>query len=206
MLTLFEKLLSATTLQLTPEQKKAQLHYLALLNQWNKAYNLTAVRQPEQMLTRHIMDSLAIAPFLQGEQLLDVGSGAGLPGIPLAIAQPERHFTLLDSAGKRIRFLIHVQQQLGLNNVTVLQSRVELFSPTKPFDGIISRAFASLSTMLTQSHQLLCPNGQFYAMKGKLSAEELAGISNNFSITELIPLQVPGLPNEERHLIVIRRG
>lgn len=205
MLRVFDELLSATPLQLTLEQKKAQLHYLALLTQWNKVYNLTAVRQPEQMLSRHMMDSLAVAPFLQGVHLLDVGSGAGLPGIPLAIAQPERQFTLLDSAGKRTRFLTHIQQQLGLTNVTVVQSRAESFKPTLPFDGIVSRAFASLPTMLNQCHHLLCANGQCYAMKGKLAAEELAAIATGFSVTQIIPLQVPGLFNEERHLVVIKK-
>lgn len=206
MLRLFDELLSATTLQLTVEQKKAQLHYLALLTHWNKVYNLTAVRQPEQMLSRHMMDSLAVAPFLQGAHLLDVGSGAGLPGIPLAIAQPERQFTLLDSAGKRTRFLTHIQQQLGLTNVTVVQSRAERFRPTLLFDGIMSRAFAALSTMLNQCHHLLCANGQFYAMKGKLAAEELAAIAEGFSVTEIISLQVPGIFNEERHLVVIKNS
>lgn len=205
MLSVFEELLSATPLQLTLEQKKAQLHYLTLLNHWNKAYNLTAVRQPEQMLSRHIMDSLSVAPFLQGERLLDVGSGAGLPGIPLAIAQPERQLTLLDSAGKRTRFLTHIRQQLGLKNVTVIQSRAENFRPALPFDGILSRAFASLSTLLNQCHPLLGSNGRFYAMKGKLAAEELSEITPGFSVTEIIPLRVPGLFNEDRHLVVIKK-
>lgn len=200
---LFEKLLAQTTISLTREQKLAQLTYLALLERWNKAYNLTAVRQPEQMLVRHIMDSLVVAPFLRGERFIDVGSGAGLPGIPLAIARPARHFTLLESLGKRLRFLHHIKHTLNLTNVELVESRVERFVPALPFDGIISRAFAALQKMLSVTHHLLGAEGHFYAFKGKwLTLEqELQAIEHPFLITKIIPLQVPGLA-EERHLVI----
>ena len=133
-------------------QRQQLLEYVALLAKWNKAYNLTAVRDEAQMVVRHLLDSLAVVPYLTGKRLIDVGTGAGLPGIPLAILFPEREFHLLDSNGKKTRFLTQVKNELGLTNLQVVNSRVEAFEPGQPFDGITSRAFASLAdfTQLTR--------------------------------------------------------
>ncbi|WP_236906304.1 16S rRNA (guanine(527)-N(7))-methyltransferase RsmG, partial [Cronobacter sakazakii] len=138
-----------------PEHQKAQLvAYVDMLNKWNKAYNLTSVRDPNEMLVRHIMDSIVVEPHLKGTRFIDVGTGPGLPGIPLAIVRPDSHFTLLDSLGKRVRFLRQVQHELKLDNITPVQSRVEAFPAEPPFDGVISRAFASLSDMVNWCHHL----------------------------------------------------
>lgn len=138
-----------------PEHQKAQLvAYVDMLNKWNKAYNLTSVRDPNEMLVRHIMDSIVVEPHLNGSRFIDVGTGPGLPGVPLAIVRPDSHFTLLDSLGKRVRFLRQVQHELKLANITPVQSRVEDFPAEPPFDGVISRAFASLSDMVNWCHHL----------------------------------------------------
>ncbi len=137
-----------------------------MLDKWNKAYNLTSVRDPNEMLIRHILDSIVVAPYLQGTRFIDVGTGPGLPGIPLAIVLPQAHFTLLDSLGKRVRFLRQVQHELKLDNIAPVQSRVEDFPAEPPFDGVISRAFASLNDMVSWCHHLPSETGCFYALKG----------------------------------------
>ena len=165
MLKTLEALLAQADMALTTAQKGKLLGYAALLHKWSKAYNLTSVRSPEKMLVRHIMDSIVVNPHLHGERFIDVGTCPGLPGIPLAIVRPEAHFTLLDSLGKRIRFLRQVQHELELDNVTAVQSRVESFTPSSGFDGVISRAFASLGDMLTWCAALPRKNeGRFYAL------------------------------------------
>ena len=145
MLNKLSRLLDEAGILLTDHQKNQLVAYVGLLDKWNKAYNLTSVRDPNEMLVRHILDSIVVAPYLQGSRFIDVGTGPGLPGIPLAIVRPESHFTLLDSLGKRVRFLRQVQHELKLDNVTPVQSRVEAFPAEPPFDGVISRAFASLN-------------------------------------------------------------
>lgn len=201
---LLDNLLVEAQWLLSTEQKQAQLRYVSLLNQWNQIYNLTAVRQLEQMLSRHIMDSLSVIPFLPEGDLLDVGSGAGLPGIPLAIAQPNRHYTLLDSLGKRTQFLTQVKQQLKLSNVSVVQDRVENFQTEQLFSGIICRAFSALPTLVSLCRHLIEPiNGKILAMKGKLSEEELSSIPKDFTVAEIIPLKVPGLLDKNRHLVIV---
>lgn len=181
------------------------LAYLALLVKWNKAYNLTAVRDPQEMVTRHLLDSLAVVPHLPPGCIIDVGSGAGLPGIPLALVFPDRDFTLLDSNGKKTRFLVQVRAELGLANVTVVQQRVEQFHPETPFDCVITRAFASVADILTGSRHLLASNGQMMAMKGEVPAEELATLPEGYRLLEVIALRVPGLEQEQRHLLRIGR-
>ncbi len=141
MLNKLSRLLDEAGISLTDHQKNQLVAYVGLLDKWNKAYNLTSVRDPNEMLVRHILDSIIVAPYLQGSRFIDVGTG---PGIPLSIVCPESHFTLLDSLGKRVRFLRQVQHELKLDNVTPVQSRVEAFPAEPPFDGVISRAFASL--------------------------------------------------------------
>ncbi|MGL5148680.1 MAG: 16S rRNA (guanine(527)-N(7))-methyltransferase RsmG [Plesiomonas shigelloides] len=192
--------LAKTALTISDEQQQKLLAFVALLDKWNKAYNLTSVRDPAQMLIRHILDSLVVSPYLVGERFIDVGTGPGLPGIPLAIINPDRHFVLLDSLGKRIRFQKQVALELGLKNITSVESRVELYQPEIGFDGVLSRAFASVGDMLDWCQHLPAGHGVFYALKGQVSDEEIAGIPTGFKLLQTITLQVPGL-NEQRHLL-----
>lgn len=187
-----------------PENQKLQLvGYVELLHKWNKAYNLTSVRDPGEMLVRHILDSIVVKPHLQGTRFIDVGTGPGLPGIPLAIVRPDAHFTLLDSLGKRVRFLRQVQHELHLENITPVQSRVEEFPAESGFDGVISRAFASMTDMVSWCHHLPAENGRFYALKGQRPDDEIAVLPAEFSIEEIVRLRVPQLDGE-RHLVVIK--
>lgn len=196
-------LLEQANIALTDHQQRQLIDYVQLLDKWNQAYNLTAVRDPQEMLVRHIIDSLVIAPYLQGQRFIDVGTGPGLPGIPLAIACPQYHFTLLDSLGKRVRFLRQVQLSLNLPSVTPVQSRVEQFSDSLPFDGVISRAFASLADMANWCAHLPGTQGRFYALKGVWPTEELASLPENVECETVIPLTVPEL-NEQRHLVILK--
>lgn len=191
-------------LTVAAQSQQQLLGYVTLLGKWNQTYNLSAIRDPQQMLVRHVLDSLSIAPLLQGHYFVDVGSGAGLPGVPLAICFPERHFVLLDSNGKKTRFLTQVKHDLDLANVTVVQGRVEAYQPEQPIDGVLSRAFAGLDAMLTSSRHLLptAGSGRFYAMKGKLPAAELETLAEGYRVERCVPLHVPGLDGE-RHVIII---
>lgn len=176
------------------------LAYLALLDKWNRAFNLSAIRDPQEMVTRHLLDSLAILPWLPEGRLLDVGTGAGLPGLPLALAWPELEVVLLDSNGKKTRFLRQVRQELGIANVEVVDARVEAYVPPTPFDAITSRAFASLSQFVTLTRSLQAPGGRWLAMKGRLDENELAETSGIGVKLQVHRLTVPGL-DADRHLI-----
>jgi 16S rRNA (guanine527-N7)-methyltransferase len=162
-------------LGLDPAQQPCDqyLAYIALLSKWNKSYNLTAIKQPEQMLSRHILDSLSVASFIEGERCLDVGSGAGLPGMILALLQPEIHWTLLDSNQKKVRFLRHVKAELRVENVEIIHSRVENFNPEQDFDTVICRAVAPLVRLLEQTKHLITKDTQLLAMKGKQVSDEI---------------------------------
>ena len=179
------------------------LAYLALLVKWNGAYNLTAIRDPDQMVIKHLLDSLSIVPHVQGRSLIDVGTGAGLPGLVLAIVKPELDVTLLDSNGKKVRFLRQVIADLKIGNANAVQMRVEEFD--RPFDLVSSRAFATLADMVNGSRQLLADNGEFLAMKGVHPTEEIAALPEGFSVRDVVPLTVPFL-DEERHLVRIVRN
>lgn len=192
--------LNQAELSVTPEQEKQLLGFLNLLHKWNKAYNLTSVRSIDQMLIRHVMDSVVISPYLVGKRFVDVGTGPGLPGIPLAILNPDKHFVLVDSLGKRIRFQTQVKTELGLKNIESIESRVENYQPEAKFDMVLSRAFAQLSDMLEWCQHLPNETGHFLALKGKLDPVELESISSQFQINSTHQLVVPEL-NEERHLI-----
>lgn len=199
-----ESLLKSAGISLPDQQKQQLIGYVELLHKWNKAYNLTSVRDPEQMLVRHILDSIVVNPHLQGQRFIDVGTGPGLPGIPLAIVRPDSHFTLLDSLGKRVRFLRQVQHELGLTNIEPVQSRVEDFSGQPGFDGVISRAFASLDDMLSWCHHLPArPEGRFYALKGVRPDDELSTLPQGIELESVIRLQVPELDGE-RHLVILK--
>jgi len=180
------------------------LQYLALLLKWNRAYNLTAV-PPAEMVSRHLLDSLAVLPYLQGQRCADVGTGAGLPGIPLAIASPEKNFELLDSNGKKIRFVTQAITELGLPNARAHQSRVEQWRPQAGYEAITSRAFTALADMANLCEHLLAPQGRLLALKGQYPAEELNALPNRFEVEACHPLQVPGASGQ-RHLVVLRRA
>lgn len=201
--TLLERGIKAMGLSFDSPTIDKLLAYHALLVKWNQAYNLTAVRDPQEMIGRHLLDSLSIYPFLQGKRILDVGSGGGMPGIPMAICYPERSFTLLDSNGKKTRFLTQCKISLGLNNLTVVQSRIEAFE-AEAFDGITSRAFATLKDMVDGSFHLLAENGLFQAMKGVYPEAEIAELDSRVTVVHCHPLTVPGEPGE-RHLVVMKK-
>lgn len=185
-------------LDITLAHPQKLLAYIDLISKWNRAYNLTSVRKPEAMLVRHIFDSLAIAPFVVGEHIIDVGSGAGLPGIPLALVLPHKQFTLVDANSKKTRFLSQVKFELNLANVQVIHARIEELRPNKPCDTVVSRAFASLDKMVEQTKHLLPEHGNILAMKGFFPVAELAELSVE---AEVHTLSVPGLA-EQRHLVV----
>ena len=187
-----------------PDAVQAKLlQFVALLAKWNRSYNLTAVREPAAMVPRHLLDSLAVLPHLQGLRVLDVGSGAGLPGIPLALARPDLQFTLLDSNGKKTRFMTQAVTELGLPNVSVAQSRVEDYQAPAPFDTIITRAFAAVAEVAAATGRLCAPQGQLLLMKGAYPITELEALPTSYTLSEAIRLQVPGL-DAERHVLVIR--
>ncbi|MDF1822606.1 MAG: 16S rRNA (guanine(527)-N(7))-methyltransferase RsmG [Alcanivoracaceae bacterium] len=193
--------LAALGLDLAPSQQDALLAYVGLLHKWNSAYNLTAVRDPRDMVARHLLDSLAIIEHLDHGDCLDVGTGPGIPGIPLAIARPEQAFTLLDSNGKKVRFVRQAVLELGLANVEVVQSRVEKYR--NAFPQVVSRAFASLEDMLVMAGHLVAPGGRLLAMKATVSDSEQAGITAPWQARP-IHLSVPQL-NEPRQLVVLTR-
>jgi len=178
--------------------------YVELMAKWNKAYNLTSVRDPMEMLSKHILDSLAIVPFITKRHYIDVGTGPGLPGIPLAIACPTSKFTCLDSLGKRVRFMKQAAFELGIENVLPIQSRVEDFQPPKKYDGVLSRAFASTQDMLHWCDHLVDFAGEFLALKGQYPQDELKAIAGNIKIVSTHKLGVPFLDGE-RNLIVLKK-
>lgn len=195
-----QRLLAAglAELKLSLPEKFAQqiLRYMELLIQWNQTYNLTAITNPQQVMIKHIFDSLAVLPYLEGQTVIDVGTGAGFPGIPLALADPSRSWCLLDSLGKRTEFLIYVKTQLGLTNLEIVTARVEKYHPTKLFDMAITRAFSSIPSMLQKCRHL---SRILYAMKAHLTQEELLSLANYAH--EQIPLKIPFL---EQHRCLVR--
>ncbi len=200
--TLHAGVLQLDGLDLGAAQEQMLLEYLVQLERWNKAYNLTAVKDPVAMVTRHLLDSLSVAPFIAGGRLLDAGTGAGLPGIPLAVARPALEVTLLDSSGKRVRFLNHVRRQLGLENVHPVQERLESFAPGQPFDVIISRAFSDLVSFARAARHLAAAPARLLAMKGRYPERELQEVPEWLRIDSVEKLDVPGL-QEDRHLVIM---
>lgn len=199
-----QKMLIRTDLDVTEKQQEQLVELVELLNKWNKAYNLTSVRDPHDMLVKHIMDSIVVSPHLQGQRLIDVGTGPGLPGLPLAILNPDKQFVLLDSLGKRLRFIRQAVLALGLKNVEFVQSRVEEYNPEQKFDIVLSRAFASLQDMLFWCKHLPNENGHFLALKGVFPTQEVAALDKEFEFITSIPLQVPNLEGE-RCLVKVKR-
>ncbi|MHA3026494.1 16S rRNA (guanine(527)-N(7))-methyltransferase RsmG [Chromohalobacter israelensis] len=191
-------------LEVDATARERLLALLALLHKWNRAYNLTAVRDPEQMVTRHLLDSASVATAVRGPRLLDVGAGAGLPGLVLAILDPSLEVTMLDGNGKKVRFQRQAVLELGLENVTPVQARVEHFT-TRDFDQIVSRAFAQLATFVELTRPLLAEGGEWLAMKGRDAASELAELPPNVALIERRDLEVPG-DAAQRVLLRLRRA
>lgn len=203
MLAKLDRLLAQAEINLTDQQKSQLVGFVRLLDKWNKAYNLTSVRDPQEMLVKHIMDSLVVSQHLQGQRFIDVGTGPGLPGIPLAIANPDKQFVLLDSLGKRITFIKNALRELDIQNVVPVQSRVEEYTENQ-FDGVLSRAFASLNDMVNWCYHLPNENGKFYALKGQYDEQEVADIQQPITLSAVVELNVPELVGE-RHLVVLRK-
>jgi len=192
--------MAAMGVSATQEQCDRLLEFLHLLKKWNRVYNLTAIVRPMDMVRLHLLDSLAILPYLRGGQVLDVGTGAGLPGIPLAILSPDKEFTLLDSNAKKTRFVRQAAIELGLRNVRVEHARIEQFKPSHGFDIILARAYAGLTDIVGQTARLLNPLGMILAQKGKLPEGEIQQLEGADVAT--YPLTIPGV-DAERHLIAI---
>lgn len=197
---ILESGIAALNLNATDEQVDRLCAFIKLIEKWNKAYNLTAIRNREEMARLHILDSLAIVPFVEGERIIDIGTGAGLPGIPLAICLPEKSFMLLDSNSKKTRFVQQAVLELKLKNVQVLNSRVENYRPEQRYDAVLTRAFASLPDIIDLTAHLLAQDGILLAMKGQTPEVELAEIAAKKSI---VPVHVPGI-DAERCLIRIQ--
>ncbi len=189
-------------MEVAPEVQQKMLAYLALLQKWNKVYSLTAIRQPEQMVSIHLLDSLAVLPHLWPSRWLDVGCGAGLPGLVLALMRPEWAFTLLDSNSKKTSFVQQAVIELGLRNVSVCCARVEDWQPEEKFDGIISRAFAEIAEFTSLTRHLLTQDGGWVAMKGT-PEQELKRLPTGIVVDRVIPLQVPSL-DAARCLVILK--
>ena len=181
-------------------QQTRLLDYLGLIERWNRTYNLTAVREPAEMLSKHLLDSLSVLPWVAPGQLLDAGTGAGLPGIPLAVASPEREFTLLDSSSKKLRFVQQTLAIITLDNVTLENRRIEDYQPEERFDTIICRAFSDLQELHRHASKLIAPDGRILAMKGVYPMTEIECLEDKDVVDEVIPLKVPGM-DAQRHLV-----
>lgn len=188
-------------LSVSVDAQEKLLTYIGLLHKWNKVYNLTAVRDPLEMVTLHLLDSLSVLPHINSKNLLDVGSGGGLPGIVLAICKPELQVTTIDTVQKKVIFMRQVKGELGLDNLSAVHARVENFQPSEPFELVISRAFSEIALFIQLTKHLIAENGQWLAMKGVVPSGELDNLS--VQPINIIPLKVAGL-NAERHLVVFK--
>lgn len=192
-------------ISLSPLQADQLLRLLDELDDWNQRMNLTAIRERGQQITKHLLDSLSIQPFLRGTRIVDVGTGAGFPGIPLAIVNPQREFTLLDSTAKKLKFVEHVAQLLELPNIKTLHTRAEDYKPEQRFDIVISRAVGPVLRFMQWSSHLCVGGGRLLAMKGRYPHDELEKLPNGWKLAAVHRLQVPGL-DEERHVVELCRS
>jgi 16S rRNA (guanine527-N7)-methyltransferase len=195
----------ALALELDEAQLAKLVAHLDLLDEWNARMNLTAIRDRPSQLTKHLLDSLAVLPYLVGHRIADVGSGAGFPGIPLAIVEPGRQFALIESTGKKCRFLEHVRDTLGLANVEVVQARAESYHPEVRFDTVLARAVGPLADLVKVAGSLVVGGGRLLALKGRYPTDELAARLKGWKVAAVHPLTVPGLA-EERHLVELCRS
>jgi 16S rRNA (guanine527-N7)-methyltransferase len=192
-------------IELTPEQAAKLVAHLDLMDEWGERMNLTAIRDREQQLTKHVLDSLSVLPYLHGARIADVGSGAGFPGIPLAIVMPDVHFALIESTGKKCRFLEQVRDTLELANVEVVQARAEAWKPAVRYDTVLARAVGPVADLVRNAGALVAGDGWLLAMKGRFPDEELARKLNGWKVAAVHKLAVPGLA-EERHVVELRRS
>lgn len=192
-------------LKLTTEQCAALQRLLDELNDWNQRLNLTAIRDPEQQLTKHLLDSLSIHPYLRGARIADIGTGAGFPGLPLALVNPDKHFVLIDSVNKKLRFVEHAAQAMGLRNVVVLHTRAQDYQPEPRFDCVVSRAMGSIENFVKWCGHWCTKGGRLLAMKGKYPEDEIKLLPDGWKIAAVHALRVPGL-DEQRHLVEICRN
>jgi 16S rRNA (guanine527-N7)-methyltransferase len=195
----------ALGIELSDEQAGKLVAHLDLLDDWNQRMNLTAIRDRGQQLTKHILDSLSVRPHLQGSRIADVGSGAGFPGIPLAIVLPDAHFALIESTGKKCRFLEHVRDTLALTNVEVVQARAEAHKPTNRYDTVLARAVGPVADLVRNAGPLVAGGGRLLAMKGRFPEDELAKKLSGWKVAAVHRLVVPGL-DEERHVVELCRS
>jgi 16S rRNA (guanine527-N7)-methyltransferase len=192
-------------IELSPEQAAKLVRHLDLMDEWGERMNLTAIRDREQQITKHVLDSLSVLPYLRGARVADVGSGAGFPGIPLAIATPAVHFALIESTGKKCRFLEHVRDALGLANVEVVQARAEAWKPAVRYDTVLARAVGPMTDLVRFAGLLVAGDGRLLAMKGRFPEEELSRKLGGWKVAAVHKLTVPGLA-EERHVVELCRS
>jgi 16S rRNA (guanine527-N7)-methyltransferase len=202
--TLLGEGLRELALDLSAAQQRALLGHVALLEKWNKTYNLTAVREPHRMVALHTLDSLAVIPYIDAKEILDVGTGGGFPGIPLAIAMPESNITMLDSLQKKTIFVRQVIAELALKNARIACDRVERYGPSVQFEAVISRAFAELGDFVTGAGHLIGPQGRIFAMKGAYPHDEIARLPAPYRVERVIELFVPQVEGQ-RHLVVLKK-
>lgn len=202
-LPILKKALKQNHIKASDDQCAQFATYLTLMRTWNKVFNLTAITDPTEMVYLHIIDSLMMLPFLQGTMCLDVGSGAGLPGIPLAIMQPERQWTLVDKNNKKTTFMTQAIAELGLKNARAVHVRSEAYQPDEKFDSILSRAFGSLALFIETTEKLLNPDGLLLAMKGKYPHDELAAIPSHFEAAQISQISLKGI-TIDRHVVCLR--
>jgi 16S rRNA (guanine527-N7)-methyltransferase len=195
----------AAGIAIAEDQGAKLLRLLDELVKWNATYNLTAITKREDMITHHLLDSLSVNADLSGETVADVGTGAGFPGLPLAVVNPQRHFTLIDSSNKKVRFVAHAARTLALSNVEAVHARAEAPRTGKPFDTVVARAFAALPELLEKVEPLCGPATRVLAMKGKRPDDEIAAVPPHWRVIETRSLAVPGL-NEERHVVILRKA
>ena len=196
--------LQQNNLQLTDQQISQLITYLDLLQKWNRVFNLTAITDPKEMIYLHLMDCLLVSPFITSQNCLDIGSGAGLPGIPLAITHPEQHWTLLDKNIKKTQFLTQVVAELSLNNINIIHDRVENLQKQK-FDSITCRAFGTLALFANSTRHLLNTEGRLIAMKGKYPSDELNDLPADFKLDKISKLDIKGM-QLERHIVVLKKA
>jgi 16S rRNA (guanine527-N7)-methyltransferase len=191
-------------LRLSAAQRDQMLALLGELREWNARFNLTAIRDPREMVVKHLLDSLSVQPWLQGGRIADVGTGAGFPGLPLAIVNPERRFTLIESTGKKARFVAHAAAALGLSNVEVVNARAEAYRPPRPFDTVVCRAVGKVGEFVRIAGHLCAPGGRLLAMKGQHPGPELEPLAKGWALAGVHPVTVPGL-DAARHVVELAR-
>lgn len=197
--------LAAAGVELDEASRAALIRYVELLSRWNRAYNLTAVRAPVDMVRRHLLDSVVILPYVHGRRLLDIGTGAGLPGLVVALARPDLECVLIDSSAKKTRFCRQAVAELRLANVEVIRARVQAYRPARPFDTVVARAFGRLAALVAHAERLCAPGGRLLAMKGQTPQAELAELGALRDRARVVPLHVPGL-DARRHLVIVPCG